>query len=244
MCYSVSRVRLFATQWTVACKAPLSMAFSRQKYWSGLPFLPPEALPRPRDRTWISRIGRWILYCLNHQRSTDLMRAAGAASRWGWAYSVVITQPPRGIVLTWGRHCSRCFAAATKSFQSCPTLCVPIDGSLPGPAPVPGILQARTLQWVAVSFSNAWKWKVKLKSLSCVGLFATSWTAAYVYQMTNSVNEILISSFYRLGKSTEVWIVCGRIDIWKPRNCVSRSLLSVINMEPSKSLCSGTYPSY
>ena len=68
-------------------------------------------------------------------------------------------------------------AAAAKSLQSCPTLCNPIDGSPPGSA-VPGILQARTLEWVAVSFSNAWKWKVKGKSLSHVQLFVTPWTAA------------------------------------------------------------------
>ena len=65
-----------------------------------------------------------------------------------------------------------------KSPQSCLTLCDPIDGSPPG-SPVPGILQARTLEWVAISFSNAWKWKVKVKSLSCVRLLATPWTAAY-----------------------------------------------------------------
>ena len=69
-------------------------------------------------------------------------------------------------------------AAAAKSLQSCLTLCSPIDGSLPG-SPVPGILKARTLEWVAISFSNAWKWKVKGKSFSCVQLFATPWTAAY-----------------------------------------------------------------
>ena len=69
-------------------------------------------------------------------------------------------------------------AAAAKSLQLCPTLCDPIDGSLPG-STVPGILWARTLEWVAISFSNAWKWKVKVKSLSRVGLLATSWTAAY-----------------------------------------------------------------
>ena len=63
-------------------------------------------------------------------------------------------------------------AAAAKSLQSCPTLCDPIDGSPPG-SPVPGILQARTLEWVAISFSSAWKWKVKLKSLSRVRLLAT-----------------------------------------------------------------------
>ena len=69
-------------------------------------------------------------------------------------------------------------AAAAKSLQSCLTLCDPIDGSPPG-SPVPGILQARTLEWVAISFSNAWKWKVKVKMLSRVQLLATPWTAAY-----------------------------------------------------------------
>ena len=72
-----------------------------------------------------------------------------------------------------------CFAAAaTKSLQSCLTLCDPIDGSPPG-SPVPGILQARTLEWVAVSFTSAWKWKVKVKLLSRVRLLVTPWTAAY-----------------------------------------------------------------
>ena len=70
------------------------------------------------------------------------------------------------------------YAAAAKSLQSCPTLCDPIDGSPPG-SPVPGILQARTLEWVTISFSNAWKWKVKGKLLSRVQLFATPWTAAH-----------------------------------------------------------------
>ena len=69
-------------------------------------------------------------------------------------------------------------AAAAISLQSCPTLCDPIDGS-PPVFLVPGILQARTLEWVAISFSNAWKWKVKVKSLSRVQLVATPWTAAY-----------------------------------------------------------------
>ena len=69
-------------------------------------------------------------------------------------------------------------AAAAKSLQSCPTLCDPMDGSPPG-SPIPGILQARTLEWVVISFSNAWKWKVKVKLLSRVQLFTTPWTAAY-----------------------------------------------------------------
>ena len=77
---------------------------------------------------------------------------------------------------TWIRH--RYAFVVSKSLQSCPTLYDPIDGSPPG-SPIPGILQARTLEWAAISFSNAWKWKVKGKLLSRVWLFATPWTAAY-----------------------------------------------------------------
>ena len=111
---SLSCARLLETSWTAAYQAPLSMGFSRQEYWSGVP------LPSPI-----------------------------------WAT-----------------------AAAANLLQSCPILCNPIDGSLPG-FPIPGILQARTLEWVAISFSNAWKWKVKVKSLSRVQLFVTPWIAAY-----------------------------------------------------------------
>ena len=79
----------------------------------------------------------------------------------------------------WMWECTVEVAASTaKSLQSCLTLCDPIDGSPPS-SPVPGILQARTLEWVAISFSNAWKWKVKGKLLSRVRLFMTPWTAAY-----------------------------------------------------------------
>ena len=84
---------------------------------------------------------------------------------------LIITFLPRS-------KCLLPYAAAAKSLQSCPTLCDPIDGSPPG-SPIPGILQARTLEWVAISSSNAWRWKVKMKSLSRVRLFATLWTAAY-----------------------------------------------------------------
>ena len=69
-------------------------------------------------------------------------------------------------------------AAAAKSCQSCLTLYDPIDGSPPGSA-IPGILQARTQEWAAISFFSAWKWEVKVKSLSRVPLFATPWTAAH-----------------------------------------------------------------
>ena len=75
-------------------------------------------------------------------------------------------------------NCYTYAAAAAKLLQSCPALYNPIDSSPIG-SPVPGILQARTLEWVAISFSSAWKWKVKVKSLSCVWLFAIPWTAAY-----------------------------------------------------------------
>ena len=77
-----------------------------------------------------------------------------------------------------GQGSLACCSPAAKSLQSCPTLCDPIDGSPPGFL-VPGILQAKTLEWVAISFSSAWKWKVKVKSLSHVQLLVTPWTAAY-----------------------------------------------------------------
>ena len=85
-----------------------------------------------------------------------------------------IEQPYDPAILLLGTY----LAAAAKSLQSCPTLCNSIDGS-PSGSSVPGILQARTLEWVAISFSNAWKWKVKVKSLSHVWLLATPGTAAY-----------------------------------------------------------------
>ena len=75
-------------------------------------------------------------------------------------------------------HFAAAAAAAAESLQSCPTLCDPIDGSPPG-SPVPGTLQARTLEWIAISFSSAWNWNVKVKSLSCVRLFETPWTGAH-----------------------------------------------------------------
>ena len=94
--------------------------------------------------------------------------------------STLIHQSPYLTLIRALKNCFNplCFTLAAKSLQSCPTLCDPIDGSPPG-SPVPGILQARTLEWVAISFSNAWKWKVKVKSLSRVRLLATPWTAAH-----------------------------------------------------------------
>ena len=87
---------------------------------------------------------------------------------------LVIASHHRGLFVS--TNTAAAAAAAAKSLQSCPTLCDPTDRSPPG-SPVPGILQARTLEWVAISFSNAWN--VKVKSLSGVQLLMTPWTAAY-----------------------------------------------------------------
>ena len=88
-----------------------------------------------------------------------------------WKRSVLIPIPKEG-------NAKESSTAAAKSLQLCLTLCDAIDGS-PSGSSIPGIRQAKTLEWVAISFSNAWKWKVKVKSLSRVQLLATTWTAAY-----------------------------------------------------------------
>ena len=84
-------------------------------------------------------------------------------------------------------------AAAAKSLQSCPSLCDPRDSSPPG-SPIPGILQARILEWVAISFSNVWKWKVKVKSLSRVRLSATPWNAAHQAPPSTGFSRSLLFS--------------------------------------------------
>ena len=96
-------------------------------------------------------------------------------------------------------------AAAAKSLQSCPTLCNPIDGSPPG-SPVPGILQARILEWVVISFSNAWRRKVKVKSLSRVWLLATLWTAAYQAPQSMGFSRQEYWSGLPLPSPEEVWV--------------------------------------
>ena len=117
---SLSHVRLFETPWIAAYQAPLSMGFSRQEYWSGLPFPSPRLdLPDPEIKP-----------------VSPALQADSLPNHLG----SLITS----------------YAAAAKSLQSCPTLCDPTDGSPPG-SPGPGILQARTLEWVAISFSNACK---------------------------------------------------------------------------------------
>ena len=98
--------------------------------------------------------------------------------------------------------CVAAAAAAAKLLQPCLTLCDPIDGSPPGSA-VPGILQARILEWVAISFSNAWKWKVKVKSLSHVWPSATPWTAVCVkYILLQALIIIKINYVFSFSLNT------------------------------------------
>ena len=106
-------------------------------------------------------------------------------------------------------------AAAAKSLQSCPTLCDPIDGSPPG-SPVPGILQARTLEWAAIAFSNAWKWKVKVKSLSHVRLFVTPWTAAYQAPLSMGFSR----QEYWSGNSTDDSVHSTAPYCFRSKNCL------------------------
>ena len=98
-------------------------------------------------------------------------------------------------------------AAAAKSLQSCLTLCNPIDSSPPG-SPIRGILQARKLEWVAISFSNAWKWKVKVKLLSLTRLLATPWTAAHLRDRESPVPGILQAR-------TLEWVAISFSNAWK-----------------------------
>ena len=111
----------------------------------------------------------------------------------------------------WGLGSWVAAAAAAKSLQSCPTLCDPIDGSPPGSS-VPGILQARILEWVAMSFSNAWKWKVKVKSLSRVQLLATPCTA--VYQASPSMGFSRQEYWSGLPLPSSSWVASHVLFLW------------------------------
>ena len=137
-CFSC--VRLFVTPWTIVHQAPLSMGFSRQENWTGLLCPPPVDLPDSgiKSATLMSPALAGGFF------TTSATWAALSRDVCRRACSVASVELP--LLL----------ATAAKSLQSCPTLCDPIDGSPPG-SPVPGILQARTLVWVAISFSNAGK---------------------------------------------------------------------------------------
>ena len=116
-------------------------------------------------------------------------------------------------------------AAAAKSLQLYPTLCDPIDGSPPGSS-VPGILQARTLEWVAISFSKARKWKVKVKSLSCVRLLATPWTATFQAPLSMGFSRqeywsgVPLPSSFMLS-SQKLLIIFFKVWIGKPKTNIT-----------------------
>ena len=132
-----------------------------------------------RKDLWRSLLSNWVIPEHIHWRSTRLLRKLSQLGLKSKESKHNKTRLPDSPHSTWRKQAhNTAAAAAAKSHQSCPTLCDPIDSSPPG-FPIPGILQARTLEWVAISFFNAWKWKVKVKSLSHVQLVATPWTAAY-----------------------------------------------------------------
>ena len=145
-----------ATPWTIARQAPLSMGFSRQKYWSGLPCPPPGDLLHPgiEPRSPASQVNS-LLSEPRNVIGVNLFKDHFPS----WATLIChqgVTKAYRWIFLKKLISYSFEVYAAAKLLLSCPTLCDPIDGSPPG-SPIPGILQARTLEWVAISFSNAWK---------------------------------------------------------------------------------------
>ena len=150
----------------------------RREWWPTLVFLP----ENPTDReAWWATVPRFaksrtrLRWLSTAQHNTDRVKLERMfISFWGHRDK----QWQRSLNIYKGHSVRNQIDYAAKSLQSCPTLCDPIDGSPPGSL-VPGILQARTLEWVAISFSSAWKWKVKVKSLSRVRPSATPWTAAY-----------------------------------------------------------------
>ena len=136
---------------------------------------------RPDSQNW----HLWHLLHLNPMYSKVPCVWGLITSNAGWRHRIVyLPEDPGNTVVSSGelRPVSPtredAAAAAAKSLQSCLTLCDAVDGSTSS-SPIPGILQARTLEWVAISFSTAWKWKVKVKLLSRVQLSPTPWTAAH-----------------------------------------------------------------
>ena len=156
-CFSC--VQLWATPLTAVHQAPPSLGFSRQEHWSGLPF--PSPMHESEKWKWIRSVNVWLF-----------------VTPWTTAYQAPLSMGFFRQEYWSGLPLPSPAAATAKSLQSCPTLCDPIEGIPPG-SRVPGILQVRPLEWVAISFSNACKWKVEVKLLSHVWPSATPWTAAF-----------------------------------------------------------------
>ena len=208
---SLSRVWLFATPWIAARQASLSITNSwsppkPMSIESVMPFkhlilrhpllLLPSVFPIIRVFSNESALCiRWPKYWSFSFNISPSNEHPGLISfRMDWLdlfadieWQTWVSNPALNYSILWGFPDGAAAAAAAKSLQSCPTLCDPIDGSSPGSA-VSGILQARTLEWIVISVSNAWKWKVKVKLLSCVWLFATPWTAAYIKNLPVNTN--------------------------------------------------------
>ena len=131
------------------------------------------SLPRSRIKTSILTI--WVTMRTALQKHSNIGLGLKLLTPWVCPFNPDVNE----ILSLWLVSPTPIWAAAAaKSLQLCLTLCDPIVGNPPG-CPVPRIFQARTLEWIAISFSNEWKWKVKVKSLSRVRLPATPWTAAY-----------------------------------------------------------------
>ena len=128
------------TPWTIAYQASPSMGFSKQEYWSGLPFPSSGNLPDPGIKPGSPALQADALP--SEPPGKMLGKTEGKKEKRVAKHVCVLSRSAAAA------------AAAAKSLQSCPTLCDPTGGSPPG-FPIPGILQARTLEWVAISFSNA-----------------------------------------------------------------------------------------
>ena len=173
------------TSWAISCQVPLSMGILQARIleWVAMPCS--RGSIQPRDRTQLSHIaGRFFTIWATREAHPRILE-------WvAYPFSRISSQPRNRtrisciagrFFISWATReavAAAATAAAVKSLQLCPTLCNSMGCSLPGFA-IHGILQARTLEWVAISFSNAWKWKVKVKLLSRVWLLATPWAAAY-----------------------------------------------------------------
>ena len=174
-------IRLFVTPWTIAYQVPLVHGIFQARILNLVAISSSRGSSRPRDWTRVSCIGRLILLPLSHQGTIYMgisvlkkkSICAFKSRRW-LIQTILCTQfltllkeknQSLKLITCHRMGCSILFAAAAaESLQLCLTLCDPVDGSPPGSA-IPGILQARILEWVAISFSNAWKWKVVLRIL-------------------------------------------------------------------------------
>jgi len=188
-----SRVGPCATPETTAHQAPLSLGFSRQEYWSGLP------VPSPRHACMLSRFSH-VWPCATLWTAAHQAPLSTGFSRQEYWSGLPCPSPDIWMLLL-------LLLLLAKSLQLCPTLCDPKDGSPPD-SPVPGILQARTLEWVAISFSNAWKWKVKVKLFSRVWLSATPWSVAHQAPPSMGFSRREYWSGVPLPSLTYEWGVC------------------------------------